>query len=242
VLCGNGFDAGVYPLSKYSFEPIQCCSLRLGEDMRRREFISLLGGVAATLPRTVQAQERVRRVAVLMSTTSDEPESQARITALAQGLQEAGWAVGTNVRIDVRWSSGDLARVRKDAEELVALAPDVLVAGIGPTTQALQETTRTLPIVFAQAVDPVGLGIVKSMARPGGNATGFTQFEYSLSAKWLELLREVVPRVMRVGVVRDGRFAPVGLGQWAVIGLRRRRLGWRSCRSISPLPGIPKVR
>jgi putative ABC transport system substrate-binding protein len=122
------------------------------------------------------------------------------------------------VRIDVRWSSGDLARVRKDAEELVALAPDVLVAGIGPTTQAFQEATRTLPIVFAQGVDPVGLGTVKSMARPGGNATGFTQFEYSLSAKWLELLREVVPRVMRVGVVRDGQFAPVGLGQWAVIG------------------------
>ena len=167
--------------------------------------------------RTIQAQERVRRVAVLMSTTSDEPESQARITALAQGLQEAGWAVGSNVRIDVRWSGGDLARVRKDAEELVALAPDVLVAGIGPTTQAFQETTRTLPIVFTQAVDPVGLGTVKSMARPGGNATGFTQFEYSLSAKWLELLREVVPRVTRVGVVRDGRFA-VGLGQWAVIG------------------------
>ena len=186
--------------------------------MRRREFITLLGGAAAALPCTIQAQERVRRVAVLMSTTSDEPELQARITALAQGLQEAGWAVGSNVRIDVRWSSGDLARVRKDAEELVALAPDVLVAGIGPTTQAFQETTRTLPIVFTQAVDPVGLGTVKSMARPGGNATGFTQFEYSLSAKWLELLREVVPRVMRVGVVRDGRFAPVGLGQWAVIG------------------------
>ena len=186
--------------------------------MQRREFITLLGSAAAALPCTMQAQERVRRVAVLMSTTSDEPESQARITALAQGLQESGWAVGSNVRIDVRWSSGDLARVRKDAEELVALAPDVLVAGIGPTTQAFQETTRTLPIVFAQAIDPVGLGTVKSMARPGGNATGFTQFEYSLSAKWLELLREVAPRVMRVGVVRDGRFAPVALGQWAVIG------------------------
>ena len=142
--------------------------------MRRREFISLLGGVGGDMATAshVQAQERVRRVAVLMSTTSDEPKSQARITALAQGLQEAGWAVGTNVRIDVRWSSGDLARVRKDAEELVALAPDVLVAGIGPTTQAFQETTRTLPIVFAQAVDPVGVsGVVKSMARPGGNAT-----------------------------------------------------------------------
>jgi putative ABC transport system substrate-binding protein len=192
--------------------------------MRRREFITLIGGGAVAWPLAAQAQERVRRVAVLMFTTPDEPESQARITALAQGLQEAGWAVGRNVRIDVRWSGGDFARVRKDAEELVALAPDVLVAGVGPTTQALQDATRTLPIVFAQAVDPVGLGTVKSMARPGGNTTGFTQFEYSLSAKWLELLREVAPRASRVGVVRD-RGALVGLGQWAVIGAAASPLG-----------------
>jgi len=191
--------------------------------MKRREFITLLAGATA-LPLTANAQQRVRRVAVLMSTTPDEPESQARITALAQGLQEAGWLVGSNVRIDVRWSGGDFARVRKDAEELVALTPDVLVAGIGPTTQAFQELTRTLPIVFTQSVDPVGLGTVKSMARPGGNATGFTQFEYGLSAKWLELLREVVPRVTRVGVVRDWG-AAVGLGQWAVIGAAASPLG-----------------
>jgi putative ABC transport system substrate-binding protein len=168
----------------------------------RREFITLLGGAAAW-PVAARGQQSVRRVAVLMSTTSDEPESQARITALAQGLQEAGWEVGKNIRIDVRWTGGDLARVRKDAEELVALAPDVLVAGIGPTTAAFQAFTRTLPIVFTQAVDPVGLGTVKSMARPGRNATGFAQFEYGLSAKWLELLKEVVPRITRVGVVRD---------------------------------------
>jgi putative ABC transport system substrate-binding protein len=191
--------------------------------MRRRDFIMLVG-CALVWPLAARAQERVRRLAVLMFTTSDEPESQARITALAQGLQEAGWAVGRNVRIDVRWSAGDFARVRKDAEELVALTPDVLVAGIGPTTQAFQEATRTLPIVFTQAVDPVGLGIVKSMARPGGNATGFTQFEYGLSAKWLELLREVAPHATRVGVVRDGRTA-VGLGQWAVIGAAASPLG-----------------
>jgi ABC-type uncharacterized transport system substrate-binding protein len=122
--------------------------------VKRRAFITLLAAATA-LPLTANAQQRVRRVAVLMSTTPDEPESQARITALAQGLQEAGWAVGSNLRIDVRWSSGDLARVRKDAEELVALTPDVLVAGIGPTTQAFQAFTRTLPIVFTQAVDPV---------------------------------------------------------------------------------------
>src|SRR5262249_46022076 len=192
--------------------------------MKRREFITLLAGATA-LPLTANAQQRVRGVEVLMSTTADEPESQARITALAQGLQEAGWSVGSNVRIDVRWSGGDLARVGKDAEELVALGPDVLVAGIGPTTQAFQAFTRTLPIVFTQAVDPVGVGIVKSMARPRSNATGFTQFEYALSAKWLELLREVVPRVARVGVVRDGGGAAVSLGQWAVIGAAASPLG-----------------
>jgi putative ABC transport system substrate-binding protein len=191
--------------------------------MKRREFIALIGG-AATVPLVARAQERMRRIGVLMYTTSDEPESQARITALAQGLQEAGWAVGRNLRIDVRWSSGDTARVRKDAEELVALAPDVLVGGIGPTTQTFQEITKTLPIVMAQAVDPVGLGTVKSMARPGGNTTGFTQFEYGLSAKWLELLREVAPQVARVGVVRDARTA-VGIGQWAVIGAAASPLG-----------------
>ena len=176
--------------------------------------------------------ERVRRVGVLMFTTSDEPESQARITALAQGLQEAGWAVGRNLRIDVRWSGGDFARVRKDAAELVALAPDVLVGGIGPTTQSFQEFTRTIPIVMAQAVDPVGLGTVKSMNRPGGNATGFTQFEYGLSAKWLELLREVAPQVTRVGVVRD-RGAAVSP---RTMGGDRRRGGaaWRGDHSGRP--------
>jgi len=191
--------------------------------MHRREFLGLLGGAAATWSSTVRAQERVRRIGVLMSTTSNEPESQARITALAQALQESGWSVGRNLRIDVRWSGG-LARVRNDAEELVALGPDVLVGGIGPTTQVFQQITRTIPIVMAQAVDPVGLGTVRSMARPGNNTTGFTQFEYGLSAKWFELLREVAPQVTRVGFVRD-RGAAVSLGQWAVIGAAATRLG-----------------
>ena len=192
----------------------------------RREFITLLGGAAVAWPFSVRAQqgERMRRIGVLMFTTSDEPESQARITALGQGLQEAGWSVGRNVRIDVRWSGGDFERVRRDAQELVSLGPDVLVAGIGPTTQAFQQISRTLPIVFAQSVDPVGLGIIKSMARPGGNATGFTQFEYTLSAKWLELLREVAPQIARVGFVRDAG-AAVSLGQWAVIGAAAAPLG-----------------
>jgi putative tryptophan/tyrosine transport system substrate-binding protein len=190
--------------------PSSPLTMLLSRHTRRREFITLIGGAAAVWPVSVCAQqgERMRRIGVLMFTTSDEPESQARITALGQGLQEAGWSVGRNVRIDVRWSGGDFERVRRDAQELVSLGPDVLVAGIGPTTQAFQQISRTLPIVFAQSVDPVGLGIVKSMARPGGNATGFTQFEYTLSAKWLELLREVAPQIARVGFVRDAGGGP----------------------------------
>jgi putative ABC transport system substrate-binding protein len=166
----------------------------------------------------------MRRVGVLMYTTPDEPDSQARIAALAQGLEAAGWAVGCNVRIDVRWSSGDLARLRKDAAELVALGSDVLVAGVGPTPQALQQATRTVPIVMAQGVDPVGGGFVRSLARPGGNTTGFTQFEFALAAKWLELLMEIAPQVARVGIVRETS-GQVGVAQWAVIGAAASPLG-----------------
>jgi putative ABC transport system substrate-binding protein len=130
--------------------------------MKRRNFIALLGSAAVTWPLVVRAQqgERVRRIGVLMNTTPDEPESQARITALAQGLQEAGWVVGRNLRIDTRWSSGNGARLRKEAADLVALGPDVIVAGVGPTTLALQQVSRTVPIVMAQVVDPVGSGFV----------------------------------------------------------------------------------
>jgi putative ABC transport system substrate-binding protein len=187
-------------------------------DMRRRDFIALLGGAAAAWPVGVHAQERVRRIGVLMHTTPDDPESQARITALAQGLQEAGWVVGRNLRIEVRWASGDIARLRRDAQELVALGSEVLVSGVGPTTQALQSATRTVPILMAQSLDPVGAGMVKNLARPGGNTTGFTQFEYGLSAKWFEILKEVAPRIARIGVVRDAAAdGPAGIGQWAVI-------------------------
>jgi putative tryptophan/tyrosine transport system substrate-binding protein len=189
--------------------------------MKRREFIFLLGGAAAwPLAARAQQGERVRRIGVLMNTTPDEPNSQARITALAQGLQEAGWAVGRNLRIDTRWSSGNRARLHKEAADLVALGPDVIVAGVGPTTLVLQQVSRTVPIVMAQAVDPVGSGFVKTMARPGTNATGFTQFEFGLSAKWLELLREIAPQVARVGVVREIE-GQVGIAQWAVICISR---------------------
>ena len=184
--------------------------------MRRREFLGALGSVAAAWPVAAIAQERVRRIGVLMYTTPDEPELQARIAALHQGLQEAGWSVGRNLRVDVRWSSGDLARLRKDAEDLMTLGPDVLVGGVGPTTGTLQQVTRAVPIVFAQGLDPVGSGFIRSLRRPGGNITGFNQFEYSLSGKWLELLREVAPQVSRVGVIRDVG-GPAGIGQWAVI-------------------------
>jgi putative ABC transport system substrate-binding protein len=185
--------------------------------MRRREFVTLLGGAAVAWPVVARGQqaERVRLVGVLMHATSDEPESQARIVAFAQGLQEAGWSVGRNVRIETRWSTGDASRLRRDAAELVALAPDVVLAGVGATIPALLEASRTVPVVFAQGLDPVGAGFVESLARPGGNATGFTQFEYSLSGKWLEMLKEVAPGLTRVGVLREG--GPAGIGQWAII-------------------------
>jgi len=185
--------------------------------MRRRDFLGVLAGAATLAPHVARAQERMRRVGVLMYATPDEPESQARITALAQGLQEAGWSVGRNLRIDSRWSSGDLVRLRKDAEELVALGSDVIVAGVGPTTAALQQATRSVPIVMAQGVDPVGASFVKSLARPGANITGFTQFDFALAAKWLELLKEIAPSVSRVGVARE-TIGQVGVAQWAVIG------------------------
>src|SRR5262245_35746526 len=187
--------------------------------VKRRDFITMLGGAAAAAwPLTAAGAqtERMRRVGLLMHTTPDELDAQARLAAFLQGLQAAGWEVGRNLRLDTRWSSGDPARLRKNAAELVALNPDVLVAGTGPTLPALLQASRTVPIVFAQAVDPIGSGSIKSLARPGGNATGFLQFEYELSGKWLELLKEVAPQVKRVGVVR-GFDTAGGVGQWAVI-------------------------
>ena len=181
--------------------------------MRRRDFITLLGGAAATWPVVGRAQqgERVRRVGVLMHTTSDEPDAQARLAAFLQGMQGAGWEVGRNLRIETRWSEGDVARLRKNATELVALNPDVILAGTGPTAATLQQASRTVPIVFAQTVDPVGSGVANSMSQPGGNATGFLQFDYDLSGKWVELLKEAAPQVKRVGVLRDQRRCrPVG--------------------------------
>ncbi len=185
--------------------------------MRRREFITVAGGAVVAWPLAARAQQgdRTRRIGVLMHTAADEPEAQARLAAFLQGLQEAGWEVSRNIRVDIRWSTGDLARLHKDAAELVATRPDVILAGVGGTNVALQLATRTVPVVFAQSIDPVGNGFIDSLARPGGNTTGFIQFEYSLAGKWLELLKEIAPRVTRVGVVREPGVA--GVGQWAII-------------------------
>ena len=185
--------------------------------MRRREFILALGGAAVAWPLAARAQpERMRRIGVLMNLAADDPESSARLTAFLQGLQQLGWTDGRNVRIDTRWAAGDADRYRKSATELVALMPDVILATGTSAVAPLQQATRTVPIVFVQVIDPVGAGLVASLARPGGNATGFTLFEYGMSGKWLELLKEIAPRVTRAAVLRDPASAP-GIGQFAAI-------------------------
>src|SRR5262249_29931790 len=192
---------------------------RRGDRVKRREFITLLGGAAVAFvsrPFATHAQERMRRVGVLMNATAEEPEAQSYVAAFQQGMQEFGWSVGRNLRIDLRWGGGDADLTRRYAAELATLSPDVMLAAGGPVVSAMQRASRTVPIVFAQSIDPVGAGIVASLARPGGNATGFTQFEYGLSAKWVELLKEIAPGTKRVGVLRDPA-NPAGIGQWAII-------------------------
>jgi len=175
--------------------------------MRRREFIWGLGGAAAwPLAARAQRPERMRRIGVLVNFTSDDPVSQDRLAAFVQGLQELGWTVGRNVQIDYRWGAGNVERYRTFAAELVALTPDVLVTAGAPAVEALQRATRTVPIVFTIVPDPVGAGFVDSLARPGGNATGFSQFEYGISGKWLELLKEIAPATTRVAVLREPAF------------------------------------
>ncbi len=175
-------------------------TLSLREHMRRREFITLLGGAAAAWPLAARAQqgERVRHIGVLMPLAADDLEGKARVAAFAEGLQQLGWTDGRNVRIDTRWGAGDADRYRRYAAELVALAPDVILAATSLAVGRLQEATQTIPIVFVQVADPVGAGFVDSLARPGGNFTGFTLFEYGISGKWMELLKEIAPAVTRV--------------------------------------------
>ena len=185
--------------------------------MRRRDFITLLGGAAAwPLAARAQQGERMRRIGVLMHLPENDPEAQARMRAFLQGLQQLGWTEGRKLRIDYRFGAADVDRGRRYAAELIALAPDVIQAsGTGPMA-AVHEATRTVPIVFAQVPDPVNAGFVESLAHPGGNATGFTLFEYSISGKWLELLKEIAPQVTRVAVLRDPTIA-AGIGQTGAI-------------------------
>jgi putative ABC transport system substrate-binding protein len=189
--------------------------------MKRRAFITLLGGAAAfsvlwPLAARAQSPERIRRIGALSPLPADAPEAKARMATFLQGLAQLGWVDGRDVRIDARWGTGDTGRIRGYAAELVALAPDVILATATATVAPLQEATRTVPIVFASVIDPVGAGFVASLARPGGNITGFAIFEYGISGKWLELLKQIAPNVTRAAVLRDSTIAS-GIGQFAAI-------------------------
>jgi putative ABC transport system substrate-binding protein len=186
--------------------------------MRRRKFITLLGGMAAVWPLAARAQQagRMKRIGVLMGLTVDDPEGQARRAAFQHRLEELGWTVDRDVEIDYRWGGANPESIHKSAAELVALAPDVILATSGATVGALQQASRAVPIVFAGVIDPVGSGFVDSLARPGGNATGFLVFEYSLSGKWVELLKQIAPSVTRVALLRDTTQGS-GTSQFAVI-------------------------
>jgi putative ABC transport system substrate-binding protein len=194
--------------------------------MRRREFIAMLGSAAA-MPFAAHAQERMRRIGVMMSVSADDSVGQARNAAFLQGLQQFGWTVGRNVRIDYRWAgTGEAAR--RHAAELVALMPDVILAAGSQAAAPLLQTTRTVAVVFVHTPDPVGAGLVSSLARPGGNATGFTQFEYGIAGKWLELLKQIAPNATRAAVVRDPAIT-AGIGQWGAI------------QAVAPVVGIQVV-
>jgi putative tryptophan/tyrosine transport system substrate-binding protein len=186
--------------------------------MHRRDFIKVVAGSAITWPVTARAQQvdRMRRIGVLMALAADDPTGQARLIAFVQALQELGWTDGRNVRLDTRWAAGDAERFRKYAAELVAVAPDVILASGGTGAGALLQATRTVPIVFTQTQDPVGAGYVDNLAQPGGNATGFTNMEYGMSGKYLELLKEIAPRIARAAVLRDPTI-PQGIGQFSAI-------------------------
>jgi putative ABC transport system substrate-binding protein len=208
--------------------------------MRRREFITFFGGTAVAWPLAAQAQqrERTRRIGVLMSTAVDDPQDPARLAAFAQGLQELGWTIGRNLRIDYRWGASSPDNTRKYAAELAALAPDVMLTSGTIALAAVQQISHTIPVVFVNLVDPVSGGFVESLARPGGNATGFLLFEYGISGKWLELLKDIAPRVTRVAVLRDPTQGS-GTGQMGSIqsaasqlGVEFRPVGVRDAREI----------
>jgi putative ABC transport system substrate-binding protein len=185
--------------------------------VKRREFITLLGGaVAWPLAARAQQAERMRRIGVLIGAAADDSIGQARIAAFRQGLQQLGWIEGGNVQVEYRWSGADPERIHSHAAELVALAPDVILASSGAVVGPLRRATRTVPIVFTETSDPVGAGFVESLPRPGGNVTGFLSFEYGLVGKWLELLKQIAPNIQRVAVLRDAAI-PSGPGQWGAL-------------------------
>jgi putative tryptophan/tyrosine transport system substrate-binding protein len=189
------------------------------DQLNRRDFITLLGGAAAAgwpLAASAQQPERMRRIGILLNAAADDPRYQTWVGAFLQALALLGWTIGRNVRIDTRWAGANAAETRRHAAELAALAPDVILAGGGQVMGPLREATRTVPIVFTQTPDPVGAGFVATLPRPGGNATGFTNFEYGVSGKWLEVLREIVPGMTRAAVLRDPT-NPAGTGQWGAI-------------------------
>ena len=204
--------------------------------MRRREFLGVLGGAAAwPLAARAQQPERMRRIGVLLPAAADDAEFQARVGAFLQALALLGWTIGRNVRIDTRWATANAAEIRRHAAELAALAPDVILAHGASTVGPLLQATRTVPIVFPVVVDPVGAGFVDSLARPGGNATGFMRFEYSMGGKWLELLKQIAPGVTRAAVLRDPAKPPAPASS-APSRPWRRRSGWRSARSTCATP------
>jgi putative ABC transport system substrate-binding protein len=185
--------------------------------MKRRELIGLIAGAAAAWPIDAHAQDgRVRRIGLILPAASDDAEYQTWVGAFLQALAQLGWTIGRNIRIDTRWATADAAKIHQAAAELAALAPDVILTAGASTAGPMLQATRTVPIVFATVVDPVGAGFIDSLARPGGNATGFLLYEYSLGGKWLELLKEIAPTVKRAAVLRDAA-TPSGTGQFAAI-------------------------
>jgi putative tryptophan/tyrosine transport system substrate-binding protein len=195
------------------------------DQLNRRDFITLLGGMAVAWPRVVRGQqgERMRRIGVLMNLAADDKEGQARLIAFVQALSDLGWKNTSNVQIETCWGAGDTGRFHQCAAELVALAPDVILAASASTMDPLLNQTRSIPIVFAQVPDPVGSGYVTSLARPGGNVTGFTQFDFSIATKWLELLKTLEPKVTRVIVLRD--VDTTGAGQFGAVQSAAQSIG-----------------
>jgi putative tryptophan/tyrosine transport system substrate-binding protein len=204
----------------------------MANDICRRQFISAIGGAAATWSIAARAQqsEPMRRIGVLMNRAAEDPLGQAGVAAIQQALQQLGWTGGRTVRFDIRWGENDVERDHKYAAELVALVPDIVLASGTLSVAALQHVSRTLPIVFVSVADPVGAGLVDTLSRPGGNTTGFMIFEYSLTAKWPELLKQIVPNVTRVAILRDAA-NPSGIGQFSAIQGAAQSLGME----VSPI-------